>query len=534
MNLRLCALVASTLLTGCVFTDATNQTGGDFLQAHGASVLPSDSRAFGLSVVSVEVVPLEGVHGSHGTEDAVLGSLGGDSLRLVLGFNLRDSALMDSALKAGNDSLTQIRLATLDVMPSMGLRARFVVVHDSLLLPGLLAGIEPAQLESDGLATDMLIDTSMVLPALDSAGKLATVVLPGAIASQVRSDMSDRAAQSWLVVLLDSRTGSDARVRFDGLAALARTPRSAEDKIGLLRVGGYGGYRTWRSIGFRPQNAPLSVGWWSSGGNRVRIRVDAERLRQDMRTSFQIAADTSGGFDNTFNVLQARISAPFAKTSADVGPGRFSISSSAIEGSLAGNSTDATPNRPGVISLTETQRRICGLTVDPQLVFQKLPGGYQMEIKIENALAVFPTQQSLAMGSSGLWVLDRSFLPLGDSIEFRISGQVRVRVKATSGERIDIRSWFLEQSPVGDLQYDANDILRSEAQLAKGGSATLVQEVRTPLTQLLNRKSAQVEFDLTPLALTDHSSRFVATPADPAKIFDSVKVVVRPLLSRNN
>jgi hypothetical protein len=538
VNLRLCALFASTLLSGCVFTDPSNETGGEFLDAHGVSVLASDARGFALKTLSVESLPAEGVNGAHGTEDAALGSLGRDSLRLVIGFNLADTTVMSDNLRRQNDTLTRLRLITLDDMPSMDVRARFVIVHDSLLLPGLLAGLEPSVLVADGLSLDSLVDTTFALPALDTVGDTASLVLPGAIVAKVQAIVAKRAAQSWLAVILDSRTGTDQRIQFNGLALLDRPSVSSTDTAGTLGVGTYGGNRTWQTTGFQPSGAAAFVGWGPSGGRGFRVRLDAAALRAAMYSSFGVVPDTSGGYDNTFNVLQARISAPFSSVAADVGPRSVTISSVAIQDSFANRivpvSVPSKGSNTGAIALTSEQKRICGLTVDPILTFYALPGGLQMELKIENVLAVLPTRYSLAQGSTSSATLERSFLPIGDSVEFRIYEQIRVRVKAVSATRAEIRTWFLEQSPVVDAQYGTEDSLRTEAQLAKGGSAKLVQEVRSPLTQLLNRASKQVEFDLSPVATSDHSSRFVAIPTDPAKIFDSVKVVVRPLLSRNN
>jgi hypothetical protein len=257
-----------------------------------------------------------------------------------------------------------------------------------------------------------------------------------------------------------------------------------------------------------------------------------------MRSSFGVMADTSGGFDNTFNVLQARISAPFASVAADGGPRFVTISSVAIQDSFANVVTSVSvpkkASNSGFIRLTDEQKRICLLTADPELVFYSRPGGLQMELMLDNALSVLPTQYSLALGNSGYATLSRSFLPMGDSIEFRISGKIRIRVKAVSATRAELRTWFLDQSASSESQLQSANVYRSEAQLSVGGSSKLVQEARGSLTQLLNRASSQVEFDLAPAAITDPSNRFVAIPADPAKIFDSVKVVVRPLLSRNN
>lgn len=543
MNLRLYALVASISLSGCVFTDPSNETGGDFLESHGVAVLPSDARGFALKTLSVESVPVEGVHGSHGTEVAALGALGRDSLRLVLGFDLSDTTVMNGNQLRQDDSLTRLRLKTLDLMPAMNVRARFVIVGDSQLLPGLLAGLEPSALKGDGLPSDSVVDTTFALPALVTAGDTATLALPGAIAAKARTLLAKRSGQAlpgqaWLVVLLDSRTGSDRRVRFNGLAWIDRPSKSSTDTSGTLGVGTYGGYRTWRTVGFQPSGALRSVGWWPAGGRRLRIRLDAAALRSQMSSSFGIAIDSAGGYDNTFNVLQARIAAPFNAVAADAGPGSVSISSVAIADSFNNRIEPVdVPNydwRSGKIELTEAQRRICGLTVDPELVFRALPGGLQMELKIENDLAVLPTRHSLARGSTNDATLDRSFLLVGDSVEFRLFGLVRVRVKAASTTRAEIRTWFLEQAPLGQSQAQTSTTTRAEAQLAVGGNAKLVQEVRGPLTQLLNRTASPVEFDLAPIATSDPSSRFVAIPSDSAKIFDSVKVVVRPLLSRNN
>ncbi|MEK7391919.1 MAG: hypothetical protein AAB214_05065, partial [Fibrobacterota bacterium] len=250
-------MLASTLLSGCVLTDETNLTGGDFLAAHGLAAGDTSSRKLALPVESVEMVPMEGVPGLHGTEDIVLGSIGGDSIRLVLAFNLADSTLRNAHAQAHNDSLTRIRLVTRDAATGLSVRARFVFFSDSNFLYGLLAGIEPAKIE----IADTVLETEFVLPTkgADSAIFLdlpATVT--GNILARTRSidslhrlgTDSGKAMQSWMAILLDTRTSTVGKSRFTSdLTLVGHDTAVLHDTSGTMSLGALDGNKTWRSIG---------------------------------------------------------------------------------------------------------------------------------------------------------------------------------------------------------------------------------------------------------------------------------------------
>ena len=134
-----------------------------------------------------------------------------------------------------------------------------------------------------------------------------------------------------------------------------------------------------------------------------------------------------------------------------------------------------------------------------------------------------------------------SYFRFGESIEFRASSLVRVHV-SSDREKLTVSYSIIERDPASDGQYGVNDSLRTEAQLSPTASFVR-QEVRSPLTQIVNRPFP-VDIDLSPSAYCasgcysvptyDYSERLIAVPSDPTRVFDSVKVVVRPLIGRNN
>lgn len=548
MNLRSSALIASTLLAGCVFTDDANQTGGDFLQAHGAAVRSADSGVFDLPVTSVEAVPLEGVPGANGTEPVVLGSLGGDSIRLVLGFNLKDKELRDSRFRTQNDSLTRVRFTAYGSTSAMTVRGRFFFLKsakDTSGLAALFAGVEFDALKADTVAISGLVDTQYVLPALQD-DSLLFLDLPGAIAATVRQEMLDTTkttSATWLVALFDTKAGTDSRAQFASNVAMVGPDTSiagAHDTTGVLSLGVYQGNAAYRSTGLRSAQAAGGLGLWPSGGNGLRVRFDADQLRAKMRNEFGVEADTSGGYDHTFSVLQARVGIDFSSVTTDNGsyPHGLVISSTVV--------TDSSPVKENPITTNDATMGLDGIPaaikaanswtdaggvdvkVDP------VPGGYFVEILVEKIAISLPTRYSLARGSYSGATLTKFFMPFNEKIEFRVSSNLRVRIWSARGaaNTVYAKWWAIEGVPSSDYQGRDDDSLRTEALVWKGRTF-VEQEARTPLTQLLNRKQT-VEWTLAPRASSDLTSRLVAVPTDAAKVFKSMEVLVRPTVGRSN
>lgn len=543
MNLRSSALIASTLLAGCVFTDDANQTGGDFLQAHGAAVRSADSGVFDLPVTSVEAVPLEGVPSMHGTGPILLGSMGSDSTRLVVGFDLQDTTRRNAILLRGTDSLKFLRLVAYEATQGLTVRARFFhlkTADDIKALPALFAGLDSADLAKDGVDAVEIpakTDSEYVLPVLAKAGE-TYLAMPQEVVERLASAL--KAKTGWFVAILDTRTGgSDAKARFAGVTLVDRdtATTSALDTAATLSLGVYEDYSGWRSIGLRPKGASSRVvGLWPSGGSRLRFGFDPEPLRREMRSAFGVSPDTVGGFDHTFNIIQARAKAQFASVKAEgADPHGFAIASTVVlwdtttQLGAPGKST-----RDGyelIINLDKELKTACGLTTEPNVNFTWMPGGFWVEVEVEDQRISLPTQYSLSTGSYSAQTVTKFFLPLNERAEFRIATFVRVRIWADR-TYLHEKHWAIARLPVSDAQYRDEDSTRREAMFWNGQLAT-EQEVRTPLTQLLNRWQT-VEWEIAPRSSADPSDRFIAVPQDTTKVFETVRLKARTLAGGSN
>ncbi len=543
MNLRSSALIASTLLAGCVFTDDANQTGGDFLQEHGAAVRSADSGVFDLPVVSVEAVPLEGVPSMHGTGPILLGSMGSDSTRLVVGFDLQDTTRRNAILLRGKDSLKYLRLLAYEATQGLTVRARFFhlgTARDINALPALFAGLDSTDLAKDG-ADAVLIpakaDSEYVLPAL-ATGESTYLGMPGAVVERLASALKDKTG--WFVAILDTRTsGSDAKARFAGVTLVDRdtASTSAVDTAATLSLGVYEDYSGWRSIGLRPKGASSRVvGLWPSGGSRLRIGFDPEYLRSQMRTTFGVNPDTVGGFDHTFNILQARAKAQFASVKAEgTDPHGFVIASTVIiDSGLDKQNAPKQPNEKNYelpVNISPKTIIECGLDTVPSIFFSWAPGGFLVEVKLDKVTSSLPTQYSLATGSYSTQTVTKFFLPLNARLEFRVAAFVRVRIWADRNWAY-AKWWTIGRLPVSDAQYRDEDSTRREA-MFWNGQLTTEQEVRTPLTQLLNHWRT-VEWEIAPRTSADPSDRFIAVPEDTTTVFETVRLKARTLAGGSN
>lgn len=543
MNLRSSALIASTLLAGCVFTDDANQTGGDFLQEHGAAVRSADSGVFDLPVVSVEAVPLEGVPSMHGTGPILLGSMGSDSTRLVVGFDLQDTTRRDAILLRGKDSLKYLRLVAYEATQGLTVRARFFhlkTAADINALPALFAGLDSsdlAKLGSYSVRIPASSDTEFNLPAL-AAGESTYLGLPGPVVERLASALKDKTG--WFVAILDTRTnGSDAKARFAGVTLVDRDTASTSvvDTAATLSLGVYEDYTGWRSIGLRPKGASSRVvGLWPSGGSRLRFGFDPEYLRSQMRSAFGVRPDTAGGFDHTFNILQARAKAQFASVKAEgTDPHGFVIASTVlIDSGIVSHASDDSGmggDKAYTIALDKQTLTECGLTTEPSVNLTWMPGGHWVEVKIENVSSSLPTRYSLARGSYSEQTHSKFFLPVNQPAEFRIATFVRVRVW-TDGRKGFVKWWTIARLPVSDAQYRDEDSTRREA-MFWNGQLTTEQEVRTPLTQLLNHWRT-VEWEIAPRTSADPSDRFIAVPEDTTTVFETVRLKARTLAGGSN
>jgi hypothetical protein len=343
-----------------------------------------------------------------------------------------------------------------------------------------------------------------------------------------------------LAILLDTRTGaSDRKTRFSSTVQLVgpdtAVVASAPDTSGTVGLGVFESNKAWMSVGFRQAGSPFSFGWWPSGGNRLRARIDGAALRSQMYQAFSVTnPDTLGGFDNTFNILQARLSTKLSKVKTENDPGFINITSSVLVDSgheksgqpLVGRVEDSKV----ALNLDAEDLRLAGYSKDVELTVNKLAGVVSVVVNIDGAPVVLPTRQSLAQSNISSWTASKFYLPIGDSVEFRLSSVIRVRI-TTTDSMLKAKHWRLESSPVDDYQSRNDDSLRHDAYVWSG-SSRIVHEVRSSFARALNRNKP-VEFDLVPTAFVNLSNRLIIEPADSAKLFESVTVVARPLVGRN-
>lgn len=544
MKLRSYGILATTLLAGCVFTDETNQTGGDFLQNHGAAVREYDSAEIQLPVVSSATIPVEGIMGRNGSEPIVLGAFDADSIRLVAGFDLRSADARDSQLtrqiRSGKDSIVRLRFISYEASDAVSLRMRFYLLKSKTeiaSLAAILAGVDADSLRKDFVAISPIADTSGKIGAL-AHDSVDYVTLPSSVVSALRAELApDATGSAWLLAVLDSRTGTNAKARYSGVAMVGpdTSVAGASDTVPVLSMGTYEDRTAWYSTGLGKGRKP-GVGIWPAGGSRVRVRFDAEQLRQSLSSRFGVPLQAEGGFDNTFNVLQARVGLPFESVRFDGSSSlELAVASTVVTDSghvsLAGqlDTTDVMGSYSLEITAPSEVLRASGVEKALELKFHHVPGGYWIELYSDDALLALPSRYVLSRGGTTA-SSSKFFLPNGETVEFRMATQVRVRAWGEPGAngKLHAKWWAIEGAPVKNLQNLTSDSLRHAAQFWNG-ETSLEQEVRTPLTQLLNRKGS-VEWDLVPLVYSTFSGRLSAPVQDPVNVFDRMKVRVRPLV----
>jgi hypothetical protein len=537
-------LLSAALLAGC---DSINQTGTDFLAANGITVSSRDSFSTMVPVQSVKVLPVEGVPAVNGQEGLWLGGSMGDSVRAVVAFDLHYASAKDAALYTILDStrlakrfpLTRLAFdlgsGDTDSVVQRKVHARFLfldsgnVVTDknqTKYLPALFMGVEPS-----ALGLTVFHDTSVVFTPSLSGGIPLGAVLRDSLAARL-SDSSG-GVRTWLVVILDGHPGwnqihhlSDPRLRTDSTA-------------GSLLPGQFQDNAAWRSSEQRSASASSrSLGWWVGGGRRLRVSIDGDSLRSILHQHVGASTQTDS-FDNSFNILQARVRVPFSSF-------RYYENSSDDRGiSTAGSVVLA--NGPESRAGTADSARIpialgsdyltqLGLTTNPVLHFVgTFPGVVQGSIYEENTLYSIPTRMSLGMGSSSSYTTQNFWLrtDVADSVEFRISSLVRVSVARDAGSSSPVRvNWsYLKATPVADAQTGV-DSTRAESRLRTVNTSSqgyqVRQEIRSSISLAAIQKKFSVDIDLIPEggSLAQHDL-WESVPAK-SSIMDSLRLIVRP------
>lgn len=539
VNLRISALLLAALLAGC---DATNQTGTDFLAAQGISISARDSLGTRMPVLGVQVVPVEGIPAPNGLEALWLGGTLGDSIRAVVAFDLTYASGPDAALSAilASSSLaSRLPLTHLsfgigsggnsDTTTSRQLHVRFLFLDSATqtkYLPGLFMGQEPSAL---GLNANVVVDQDLsFVPSLTQGIPLGPK-LRDSLAARLKAG-----SKSWLVAILDGHPGWEA------VYSLGDPRLRTDSTAGTFIPGEFQSRSAWRSTQMRSAGAPgRSVGWWVGGGNRLRVTLDGEALRTQLHQRFAGGIVTAG-FDNSFNILQARLRAPFS--SFKYLGGTIDQRSLGMAGAVVLDSGSADQSSPGndVVKMTidlHSYLTRLGLTSNPYFQFDdSLPGVIEGSYYQEAALAGVPTRLSLGEGSSTTYTSTNFWLrkDVPDSLEFRISSLVRVRLSHYPGEsRIHMHWHLLQSSPVADAQIGTDLATRPQAVVSDTAftsttSPVVRQEIRTSVSAAVVQRKYSVDLDLVPSGGTIGMQDLWEALPSAGNIVDSLGMIVRP------
>ena len=530
-------LLLSTLLVGC---DATNPTGGDFLASQGYSIQERDTFSFSAASVisSVETAPVEGIPSPNGLAGLWAGGFAGDSVRAVVAFSLGAASGADGALqtiRASSDLKDAHPLSRLhflldtagiqDTSLTARLRVRLLLVDsasasDRGRLAALLMGREPGDL---GLSVLRDVDSTF------GFGALQGIPLGSGLVDKVSKRLSDSTSHSWLVALVDGHPGGDI---LQVVNPLLRTDSIA----GTYAPATFQGRAAWRSAHMRGRNASSSsLGWWVDGGRRLRVTLDAQALRTAFHARLG-AGSVSDSFDNSYNVLQARARLPFtgfskATNSADdrgiALAGAVVLDSHFLARALPGGGVVDLP-----VALGSKFRTFLGFTVDPFLRCDDTTfpssGLIRCQYYQEGGVGALPTRLSLGYGSSYLYTSTDFWMrtDVPDSMEFRISGVVRVRL-ASSPQGLRMQWKYLANAPIADAQNGV-DSVRPESRLRASNGSLVRQEIRSAVSLGVVQRKYSVELDVVPDGgSTSMRDLWEAVPVR-GTVLDSLHLVVRP------
>jgi len=489
VKLRISAFLAfGFLLVGYGCSDAANRTGGNFLASQGFSIESRDTLSTLLPVTSVEVVPVEGIPAPPGSGGLWTGGFGADSIRAVVAFSLHAASTADGSLQSirAVDSLrTRYPVSRLhfgldtagiaDTTLAPRLRVRFVLLDSTSsaqrgALMGLLMGREPSDL---GLTVARDVDSNF------SFATMGGVRLDSALRAQVADRLTDTTRHSWLVAIIDGHPGEDV---IQIAAPVMRTDSTA----GVYSPGTFQDRTAWRSTQMRGAGSPsVSTGWWVDGGRRLRMRVDGEVLRKVLHDRLG-SGSVSDSFDNSFNVLSARIRAPFqgfTKVPTSVDDRGLAFAGSIVL-EEAVRHTHSAKVQSGAVTLPADlglfYRTQLGLTVDPKVVCDDTtyPGSGLVRCQYyqEGGVGVLPSRLSLGYGSSSLFTSSEFLLrsDVADSMEFRIASVVRVRLTSSGGGSLRM-DWSFLQTAISESVVQRK--FQLDLDLVPGGGSTNMHDL---------------------------------------------------------
>lgn len=535
VNHRISVLLCASMLAGCGFSDATNRTGGDFLGSQGFSIAERDTFSMGFPATSAEVVPVEGIPTPNGLGALWTGSALGDSIRAVVAFDLSNRVGADASLLTflGAESLasrlplthlafTGLVAGVVDSTTPIQLRVRFLFLDSAtqlVELPGLFMGVEPSARQ-----LSVFHDTDLSVVPSPGKGIPLGAAVRDALAARLKPNASN--SRSWLVAVIDGHLANGEVLQISG-------PVLATDSTaGVYNPGTFQSRTAWRSTQMRSGSArSASLGWWVDGGHRLRVRVDGQALRNILHARLG-AGSVSDSFDNSFNVLQARARFPFSNFTY---AGSTNDRGVAMAGSVVYDFNQPTSVPVGdqvknTIDLGAFYRTQLGLTQDPFLQFDdSFPNLVQGRLYIEGSLSSIPTRLSLGYGSTSLLTSQTFWLrrDVADSMEFRISNVIRVRVSQAAGARFPRVTWsMMATSPTADAQ-NGLDSVRQESRVRSGNPAVR-QEIRTSMAQVVVQRKFSLDLDLIPGGGSFSMSDLWEAAPTKAGILDSLGLIVRP------
>ena len=533
VNHRISVLLCASLLAGCGFSDATNRTGGDFLASQGFSIADRDTFSMGFPATSWEVVPIEGIPTPNGLGGLWTGSALGDSIRAVVAFDLSSKVGADASLLSilGNDSLASRHPLTrvaftgqaagvVDTTTTQTLRVRFLFIDSATALtnlPALFMGIEPS-----GLDLPVFQDMDQTITPSPGVGILLGSALRDSLAARLKAKSA-----SWLVAVIDGHPSTDRVLQIAG-------PVLASDTVaGVYNPGSFQSRAAWRSTQMRrPGATAQSLGWWVDGGRRLRVSVDGQAVRNTLHARLG-AGSVSDSFDNSFNVLQARATLPlsnFAKAGSTDDRGLAMAGSVVYESSTPITPQSTVDQFKYTIELGAFYRNQLALTQNPYIVFDdSLENLSQGRLYIDGVLSSIPTRLSLGYGSTSLLTSQTFWLrrDVDDSMEFRISNVIRVRISQAAGAINPRVTWsMMASSPTADAQYNV-DSLRQESRVRSTNPAVR-QEIRTTMAQAVVQRKFSVDLDIIPAGGSYYMSDLWEATPTKAGILDRLDLIVRP------
>ncbi|HNY30068.1 MAG TPA: hypothetical protein PKO15_04190 [Fibrobacteria bacterium] len=521
MNPRISvALLSASMLAGCGFSDSSNYAGGAFLDAQGETVSARSNATLAASTRSVEALSPEGYPSLPGMGILVAGTVGSDSIRTVLGFDLRTPSAWGGPDGLRTNPLKSLDFTVSDATWAPRLRLRMVLAKGAgASLPAVFMGVEPSGLPGLRVVLDTVVN-----PTSDADG-MHSIPLPASVSDSIlATSASDR---GWLAVILDPQVVSAAQ---PSLVRFLQQPSIRIDSLPSLTVGTWLNQTATRSVQMRASGASSDViGWWAGSGRRVRLELDGDAIRSSLHR--QVPSDVSTPeLDHSYHVLQARASLGFDKLVSNPTSARMQVVARVVEREDSSSLTlEHTLGMPSSV-LTESEAgssvgvRCTTLVADILADCSVLTGSEPQKNGVHLAYVNNKFGDYL---QTHFWLrLDQP-----DHAEFPVLNNLRVAIRSEGsghgGAKLRVKWTRLYATYNPDSQSDSLG-WRSGATLG-AGSNRVELEIRSALSQVIQQKARKVVLDIVPVGGNVYGlDLWTAHSSSPSQWIDSIRVLVRP------